>query len=78
MRRGYPPAQGGCDASRKLRLLVDHREDLIAEHDTVVARIALDLIERIRALTIDINALEAELDERTTSVAPRASGRPSG
>jgi transposase len=94
-----------------LRLLVDHREDLIAERtrhinrvrwhlhdidpawapkdralttmkhlsqthdrlaelDTVVARIARDLVERIRALTIEMNALEAELDERTTSAAP--------
>jgi transposase len=99
------------DDSRELRLLVDHREDLIAErtrhinrlrwhlHDidpacapkdralttmkhlrrtqdriarleTVVARIATDLIERIRSLTIDINALDVELDERTTSIAP--------
>ena len=99
------------EPARELRLLVDHREDLIAERtrhinrlrwhlhdidpswapkdralttmkhlgqthdrlaelDTVVARIAKDLVERIRALTIDINALETELDERTTSVAP--------
>lgn len=42
----------------------------LAELDTVVARIAKDLVERIRALTTDINALEVELDERTTSVAP--------
>jgi transposase len=42
----------------------------LAELDTVVAKIARDLVERICALTIDINALEAELDERTTSVAP--------
>jgi transposase len=100
------------EPARELRLLVDHREDLIAERtrhinrlrwhlhdinpawapkdralttmkhlsqtqdhlaelDTVVARIARDLVERIRTLTIDINALEAELDERTTSVAPQ-------
>jgi transposase len=106
------PAHGLLDEpARELRLLVDHRKDLIAERtqhinrlrwhlhdidpawapkdralttmkhlrqtqdrpaelDTVVARIAQDLVERIRALTIDINALEAELDERTTSVAP--------
>lgn len=94
-----------------LRLLVDHREDLVAERtrhinrlrwhlhdidpawapkdralitmkhlrltedrltdlDTVVARIARDLVNRIRALTIEINALERELDERTTTLAP--------
>lgn len=38
--------------------------DRIARLETVVARIATDLIERIRSLTIDINALEGELDER--------------
>jgi len=100
------------ETARELRLLVDHREDLIAERtrhinrlrwhlhdidpawapkdralttmkhlrqtqerlaelDTVVARIARDLVERIRTLTIEINALEAELDGRTTSVAPQ-------
>lgn len=37
----------------------------------MVARIARDPVERIPPLTDDINALEAELDERTTSVAPR-------
>ena len=44
--------------------------DRLAELDTVVAQIARDLVEWIRALTIDINVLEAELDERTKSVAP--------
>jgi transposase len=97
--------------SRELRLLVDHREDLIAERtrhinrlrwhlheidpqwdpkprclttfkhlrmaadrltgdDSVIARIAADLVERIRQLTVDINRLEAELDDRTISSAP--------
>ena len=97
--------------SRELRLLVDHREDLVAErtrhinrlrwhlheidpewdpkprclttfkhlrmaadrldeHDTVIARIAADLVERIRQLTVDINRLEGELDQRTSSSAP--------
>jgi transposase len=105
------------EPARELRLLVDHREDLIAERtrhinrlrwhlhdidpswapkdralttmkhlrqtqerlaelDTVVARIAKDQVERIRALTIEINALEAELDERTTSVAPASAPGP--
>lgn len=99
------------EPARELRLLVDHREDLIAERtrhinrlrwhvhvidpawapkdralttmkhlrqtqdrlgemDTVVARIARDLVERIRVLTIDINTLESELDERTALLAP--------
>ena len=99
------------DGAREVRLLVDHREDLIGErtrhinrlrwhlHEidptwdpkerafttmkhlaetqarlqettTVVARIATDLVDRIRALTIDINAVEAELDDRTAAIAP--------
>jgi transposase len=96
--------------SRELRLLVDHREDLVAErtrhinrlrwhlHEidptwepdarvlttfkhlgitaerlaglhTVIARIAADLVERIRQLTVDINQLRNELDARTTTTA---------
>jgi transposase len=101
-------------SSRELRLLVDHREDLIAERtrhinrlrwhlheidpqwdpsprclttvkhlraaadrltgqtheDSVIGRIAADLVGRIRQLTIDINSLEAELDQRTKCSAP--------
>lgn len=94
------------DQARELRLLVDHREDLVAErtrhinrlrwhlHEidptwepnlralttvkhlniaadrlaglaTVIARIAANLVERIRELTVDINELRAELDTRT-------------
>lgn len=97
--------------SREIRLLVDHREDLIGERtrhinrlrwhlheidaawdpkkgafitmkhlgqieerlstqDSVVGRIALNLVQRIRALTVDIRALESELDERTAALAP--------
>ena len=97
--------------SREIRLLVDHREDLVAErtrcinrlrwhlHEidpawdpptgalttrkhldaaegrvrklrTVVARIAADLIARIRGLTAAITDLSAELDTRTAQVAP--------
>lgn len=97
--------------SRELRLLVDHREDLLAErtrhinrlrwhlheidpewdpktralvtvkhvratrerltgHDSVIARIALDLLARIESLTLDINELETELDRRTVTAAP--------
>src|SRR4029450_6249973 len=100
--------------SRELRLLVDHREDLIAERtrhinrlrwhlheidpqwdpsprclttfkhlraaadrltdqthqNSVIGRIAADLVGRIRQLTIDINSLEAELDQRTKCSAP--------
>lgn len=96
--------------ARELRLLVDHREDLIAErtrhinrlrwhlHEidptwepnlralttfkhldiaadrladlaTVIARIAANLVERIRQLTIDINQLRVQLDTRTETKA---------
>jgi transposase len=99
------------EESRELRLLVDHREDLVAERtrhinrlrwhlheidptwepdlralttlkhlgiaaerlaglNSVVARIAADLVERIRQLTVDINQLRAELEQRTKSTAP--------
>jgi len=42
----------------------------LKETTTMVARIATDLVDRIRALTIDINAVEAELDDRTAAIAP--------
>jgi len=99
------------DAARELRLLVVHREDLVAERtrhinrlrwhlheidptwdpdlralttlkhqniaarrlaslDTVIARIAADLVERIRQLTSNINELRAELEHRTETAAP--------
>lgn len=99
------------DESRELRLLVDHREDLVAERtrhinrlrwhlheidptwdpdpralttfkhleiaarrlaslDTVIARVAADLVERIRQLTVDINQLRVELEARTATTAP--------
>lgn len=99
------------DEARELRLLVDHREDLVAErtrhinrlrwhlHEidpswdpkeralttvkhlnqtrqrlagltSVVARIAIDLVDRIQALTENAKELEAELDERTALAAP--------
>lgn len=99
------------DESRVLRLLVDHREDLVAERtrhinrlrwhlhemdpswdpdpralttfkhldiaarrlaglDTVIARIAADLVDRIRQLTVDINELRVELEARTETLAP--------
>jgi len=97
--------------ARELRLLVDHREDLVGERtgyinrlrwhlheldptwdpkarsmnafkhlDAVaarlegfagtVARIAADLTRRIRALTVDINALEREIADLVTDQAP--------
>lgn len=97
--------------SRELRLLVDHREDLLAErtrhinrlrwhlheidpgwdpkpgalvtakhlratrerlagYDSLIGRIASDLLARIEGLTLDINTLETELDHRTSSAAP--------
>jgi transposase len=96
---------------RELRLLVDHREDYVAErtrlenrllwdlHELVpghqvaprslgrlrtldslahllaplpglVADIARERLERIRALTLRINELEHEIERRTTSLAP--------
>jgi transposase len=99
------------DTARELRLLVDHREDLVTERtrhinrlrwhlheidptwepdlrafttfkhldiaarrlaglDSVIARVAADLVTRIRQLTIDINALRAELEKRTEATAP--------
>jgi len=111
LREPHLPVAHLDDVSRELRLLVDHREDLVAERtrhinrvrwhlheidptwdpdqralttfkhlaiaeqrlttvDTVVARVALDLVGRIRSLTIDINSLAAELEERTVTTAP--------
>ena len=99
------------DAARELRLLVDHREDLVAErtrhinrlrwhlHEidptwdpdlralttfkhqdiaagrlatlgSVIARVAADLVGRIRQLTVNINELRAELEHRTEIAAP--------
>jgi transposase len=99
------------EIARELRLLVDHREDLVAERtrhinrlrwhlheidpewdpdlralttfkhldiaagrlvglNTVIARIAAELVERIRQLTIDINELRVELETRTEVAAP--------
>jgi transposase len=98
------------DDAREIRLLVDHREDLVAErtrhinrvrwhfheidpswepkergltafknldlaeerlvgNDTALSRIARDLIRRIRELSIEINSLAAELDDRTSESA---------
>lgn len=99
------------DEAREIRLLVDHREDLVAERtrhinrvrwhfheidpgwepkergltafknldiaderlaliDSVLGRIARDLIRRIRELTVEINELSKELDGRTVERAP--------
>ena len=97
--------------SRELRLLVDHREDLVAERtrhinrlrwhlheldptwdpkarsltayknldaisarltptETMVARIAAELVSRIRALTVTIKALERDITTRVSILAP--------
>ncbi|CAN5302019.1 IS110 family transposase [soil metagenome] len=97
-------------ASRELRLLVDHREDLVRDRTAhinrlrwhlheldpswdpaprslvrykhldalaarleglggMVARIARDLLGRIRELTIEVNALEREITERAPTLA---------
>lgn len=99
------------DEARDIRLLVDHREDLVAERtrhinrvrwhfheidpgwepkergltafknldiaeqrvasiDSVIGRVTRDLIQRIRELTVEINALAKELDERTANRTP--------
>ena len=96
---------------RELRLLVDHREDLVAERaramvrlrwhlheldpswepaprsldrpktwatiearlggiDGLVARLARDLVERCRHLSVEINQLHAEITARVTPLAP--------
>src|SRR3990170_1010265 len=101
--------------SRELRLLVDHREDLVADRtahinrlrwhlheldpswdpkprslvrfkhldavaarleplDGMVARIALDLVGRIRELTDKANALQREIRHRVRSLAPTLLG----
>jgi transposase len=103
--------------SRELRLLVDHREDLVRDRtahinrlrwhlheldpswdprprslilfkhldatgarleslEGMVARIARDLVVRIRELTRDINALEREITERVGPLAPNLLGVP--
>jgi transposase len=97
--------------SRDLRLLVDHREDLVRDRtghinrlrwhlheldpswdptprslthlkhldgltvrlhqlDGILARIALDLVDRVRELTVQANALEREILERTRWLTP--------
>ncbi len=98
--------------SRELRLLVDHREDLVKDRtahinrlrwhlheidptwdpparsiaryktldaivrrlvglDSMVVRIATDLVERVRELTVAVNGLEREITHRTADLAPR-------
>ncbi len=49
---------------------LDAAEGRVRELRTVVARIAADLIARIRGLTAAIADLSAELDTRTAQVAP--------
>lgn len=97
--------------SRELRLLVDHREDLVKDRtahinrlrwhlheldpswdpparsltsykslvgiaerlstfDGMVARIAADLVARIRSLTVTVRALEREITQRVSALAP--------
>lgn len=97
--------------ARELRLLVDHREDLVKDrtrhinrlrwhlheldpswdpparsitsyktlntiaarlsrYDTMVARIAADLVERIRSLTVAERALQRDIAQRVTAMAP--------
>jgi transposase len=98
------------EVARTLRLLVDHREDLLAERTRHINRLrwhlheidpgwdpkpqalitykhlalcadrlegvesvvaaAIDLVARVRSLTVDIRRLETEIAERTTKVAP--------
>src|SRR5713226_4252496 len=65
---------------RDVRLLLDHREDLVGErtriqnrlgrHRGVVAEIALELVVRVRDLTRRINELEADIEHRVGGLAP--------
>jgi transposase len=108
------------DASRELKLLVDHREDLVGErtrtinrlrwhlheldpeldpparsltalrrldeltewlvgqvdHGGIVARLAVELVADVRAVTVRINVLERDITERVRRVAPRLLGLP--
>ena len=49
---------------------LDLAEKRLVDDRSVIARIALKLIDRIRELTVEINALAEELDERTQRSAP--------
>lgn len=63
---GWEPKERGLGAFKNL----DLAEQRLVGNDSVVARVAVDLVRRIRELTVEINALSAELDERTKSRAP--------
>src|SRR4051812_18552383 len=106
------PVAGLDGAERELRLLIDHREDLIAERTRIISRLrwhlheldpgwlppanidrtsaftaitahlntcaegglvlwlARRLVEYLQVMTLEINALTAEITERVTAVAP--------
>jgi transposase len=72
--------------ARELKLLVGHREDLVAERTrvqneleawlaelpaSVQVGIVRELVGRCRELTLRANQLQAELDHRVTTVCPR-------
>lgn len=62
----WDPKKGAFSAMKHLRQI----EERLHAIDAVVARISVSIVERIRALTVEINALESELDDRTADVAP--------
>lgn len=63
---GWEPKARGLTAYKNL----DLAEKRLVDDRSVIARIALKLIDRIRELTVEINALAEELDERTQRSAP--------
>ena len=63
---GWEPKERRLTAFKNL----DVAEQRLDSLDSVIGRIARDLIRRIRELTVEINALSKELDERTVERAP--------
>src|SRR5690606_3841993 len=63
---GWEPKERGLTAFKNL----DIADERLALIDSVLGRIARDLIRRIRELTVEINELSKELDGRTVERAP--------
>ena len=63
---------GSEPAARSLdrRVVLDRLETALADTPGTVARIARELVTRIRELTITIDALEREIERLTTRIAP--------
>jgi transposase len=67
-RSGIPAPR--CLTTFKHLRAAAHRLTGQTHQDSVIARIAADLVDRIGQLTIDIDSLTAELDARTSRSAP--------